>query len=240
MYFSYKQTRHWYQQYSDNLKELARSTGNTIIICPSFENLEFLSTGFKNSTIGLGAQDCSMHNLGAYTGQISAQSLAEIECSYCIIGHSERRHYIHETHDHIAQKLEQLLKNSITPIICIGETKQEYDQGKTNIIIENQLNPIEKIIQKQNQSMPLYIAYEPVWSIGTGNVPDISYLETVFSHINTLISSWPNHTSIRLLYGGSVTPQTCKLLKKISSLEGFLIGKASTDFQELKKIVLSL
>lgn len=241
MYFSYKQAMQWANQHLESLEELAQSTQNTIALCPSFESLEPLSSSFKNISIGLGAQDCSDHALGAYTGQVAAQSLAEIGCSHCIIGHSEKRQFGHEGNDQIAQKMIQLIKSGITPIVCIGESKEEFDQGKTLSVLEKQLAPIGKALQEQAQpATSLFIAYEPIWSIGTGITPENTYLEEIFTHIQKLTSSYPNQHSIRLLYGGSVTSQTSVTLKKVGLIEGFLIGKASTDFQELKKIVLLL
>ena len=134
----------------------------------------------------------------------------------------------------------QLIKYNITPIVCIGESKEEFDQGKTFSILEEQLAPIEKILQTHQSATAILIAYEPIWSIGTGIIPENTYLEKVFTHIKNLASEHLNQHSIRLLYGGSVDSQTSTTLKKVGLIEGFLIGKASTDFQELKKIVLSL
>src|SRR5438477_12817571 len=107
----------------DELLNLSKNTNNSIVLCPSYVALFPVTQILQKTAIHIGAQDCSSYSNGAYTGEISAQSLAEVGCSYCIIGHSERRTLFNETHDTVAQKLTQLLNNNIKPIICIGETK---------------------------------------------------------------------------------------------------------------------
>ncbi len=241
MYFTFEQSIDWIKNHLSELQKLYQQTQYPIILCPSFDSLFSIKQELKNSPIGLGAQDCSNHELGAYTGQIAAQSLAEIGCSYCIIGHSERRTYQHETSDEVAQKMQQLIQNNITPILCIGETQQEYEQKLTFAVLKKQLGPISEVLQAYAQAdTTLYIAYEPIWSIGTGITPENEYLRQVYEHIHNLANQYPNKDVIRFLYGGSVNGKTAVTLTQVKEIEGFLIGKASTDFQELKKIVLSV
>lgn len=237
MYFTFKQALNWLRSAKSELDQVCQKSGNSLILCPSFESLYSINLELKDSQIELGAQDCSNYLQGAYTGQISARSLSEIGCSYCIVGHSERRAYQREQNEEIAQKVKLLLESTISPILCIGESKQEYEAGKTEEILKNQLKPITESLPSQSSKIPFYIAYEPIWAIGTGVTPENSYLEKIFTLIKTITKQWPNKDSIHLLYGGSVNAQTCESLKNISTIEGFLIGKASTDFQELKKIV---
>lgn len=241
MYFPFTQSIEWIKNNRSALQELQQQSQHTIALCPSFDSLSSINKELKNNAIGLGAQDCSNHELGAFTGQVAAKSLAEIGCSYCIIGHSERRNYQQETSDEVAQKLQQLLQNNITPILCIGETQQEYGQQLTFSVLEKQLAPISDVLQAYAQAeTTLYIAYEPVWAIGSGIIPENEYLRQVYDHIRTLTKQYPNNQAIRFLYGGSVNGQTAATLKQVREIEGFLIGKASTDFQELKKIVSSV
>ena len=236
MYFSFNQALQWIKINKDQLSQACKQSSNKLIICPSFESIYPIKLELANSQISLGAQDCSNHEQGAFTGQVSAQSLTEIGCSYCIIGHSERRQYQQENNEEIAQKLQLLLQNNINPILCIGESKQDYEQGKTEEILQKQLEPITKILNSIESKNTIYIAYEPIWSIGTGITPENDYLEAIFNFIKKSTQTWPN--SPILLYGGSVNENTCKKLKEVSLIQGFLIGKASTDFQMLKKIVL--
>ena len=241
MYFTFDQSIEWIKNNFSNLQKLHQQTQCPIILCPSSDSLFSIKQELKNSPIGLGAQDCSNHELGAYTGQIAAHSLAQIGCSYCIIGHSERRTYQQETSDEVAQKMQQLIQNKITPILCIGEMRREYEQKLTFAVLKKQLAPISEVLQAYAQTdTPLYIAYEPVWSIGTGITPENEYLRQVYEYIHDLTKQYPNKDAIRFLYGGSVNGKTAVTLTQVEEIEGFLIGKASIDFQELKKIVLSV
>lgn len=238
MYFSYNQTHTWIETHKKDLISLANQSAQTIVLCPSSENIMQIQQAFEETHVFWGAQDCSNKNSGAYTGQYSAQSLKELGCTYCIIGHSERRIYQHETSELIAEKLEQLLNSTIIPIVCVGETAHEHNQKATNITLKNQLKPL--LDKKKNNKSPWIIAYEPVWAIGTGNIPTPAEIEKAFTQI-ILLSTEANISPLpQLLYGGSVSSETINNLKQVNGCDGFLIGGASTDFQELKKIVLLL
>jgi len=221
----------------DNRSALADLVGlsSQLVICPSFPVLEPIIKILKQTNVNIGAQNCSRYKEGAYTGEVSSRSLAEIGCKYCIVGHSERRHYFGETNKDVAQKTEQLIVNNIQPIICIGETKQEYDNQETFRVLKQQLAPVCQVI---TQSTPLIIAYEPIWTIGTGIVPDKDYLMNIFSWLFDYMQQQIIHNDIRFLYGGSVSESNVGLIKKIPFIGGFLIGGASTNFQMLQKIVL--
>ncbi|MEX0940316.1 MAG: triose-phosphate isomerase [Candidatus Babeliales bacterium] len=238
MYFPLNTSIEWIIKHFSELIDLQSKTNQLLIICPSFDALYPIAQHIKNSPIRLGAQNCSTHDSGAYTGEVSAKSLAQIGCNFCIIGHSERRQYFKETNEEITQKISRLFSQAITPILCIGETKNEYENKATQQVLDQQLSKIPLILKENDQS--LYIAYEPIWAIGTGKIANISYLTTIFDYLQQKISQYPNKKNIRLLYGGSIKGESTSSLLKISNLNGFLIGNASTDFQELKKIVLSI
>jgi triosephosphate isomerase len=242
MYFSFQEATEWTNQYFSSLDSLSRNIIHQIILCPSFEALSSTATKLRGSHIQIGAQDCSSHQLGAYTGQISAISLAQIGCSYCIIGHSERRQLLHEEDNIIVQKAIQLISYNIIPILCVGETKEEYQSGITKSVIRRQLSPFGHLglTTTKATNQPFLIAYEPIWSIGTGIIPEREYLEEILNLLQEITSSWASKSKIAFLYGGSVNENTISHLASIDLLGGFLIGKASTDFQELKKIVLSV
>lgn len=213
-----------------------------IILCPSFPAIYSVASILEDTPISIAAQNCSDHEVGAYTGEVSAKSLAEAGCSYCIIGHSERRKYFNETNDIIARKTTKLLQATINPIICIGETGQEFKDDKTLEVLQAQLAPVIKAINNSERFPDdICIAYEPVWAIGTGNTPDEKTLEKVFSwlsvHIKNEITS---NEIIHLLYGGSVDENTIIQIAQVSEIDGFLIGSASLDFQKFKNIVLLL
>lgn len=241
MYFSFQQAIGWLQQHKIKLEDIIIEKEHTGIICPSFEVLSNAYSILKDTSIALGAQDCSSCSLGAHTGQVAAQSLAQLGCGYCIIGHSEQRANACQTNNNIAQKLEKLLENSIKPIICIGETAKEYQNKKSLSIVSEQLRFIRELLENKNfTNQKILIAYEPIWSIGTGNLPSSEHLILMLTAIKEHLSEVLSPESIVLLYGGSVSGAVMDMLKTIDLIDGFLIGKASTDFQELKKIVLSL
>ncbi|MFA5075032.1 MAG: triose-phosphate isomerase family protein [Candidatus Babeliales bacterium] len=223
----------------DNLIKLSENINNTIILCPSFLSLNSLNKIFKETKINIGAQDCSNHTKGPYTGQISAENLSFAGCTYCIIGHSERREFNKETNNEIAQKFTQLINHKISPIICIGEILQEYKKNKTIDILKSQLEKIFNIIKIEliSQNFPILIAYEPIWAIGSGDTACVDHLETIFAWLKIQTESFEKKINWKLLYGGSISSDSIKSLKNISILDGFLIGKASLDFQEFEKIV---
>lgn len=205
-----------------------------VVLCPSFPALFSMFQMIKNTKIRLGAQTCSSHEKGPYTGQVNAQSLKEVGCHYCIIGHSEQRRDAHLTNEDIAKQATRLLDVGIEPIICIGESKETFMNHTTKAVLEHQLHPVLKAIQSFNQ--PVTIAYEPIWAIGTGIIPEDAYIQDIFiwlTHIlqEKLQSTW------RLLYGGSVNPDTIMSFKTVTHLDGFLIGDASLNFQKFEKIV---
>jgi triosephosphate isomerase len=220
----------------DNQEQLKRlSTVAHIILCPSFVALAPVIEILKNSNVSIGAQNCSEYALGSYTGEISAQSLAQMGIKYCFVGHSERRIHFGETTDIIIKKINLLLSNNIQPIICIGETKEHFEQNATLTVLTEQLKPILENIEWANK--PMLIAYEPIWSIGTGIIPENTYLEEVFVWITKLVTSYkPKHVS-QLLYGGSVTEKNIAQLKTISNIDGFLVGEASTHFEQFSAII---
>jgi len=224
----------------DNINELTALGNNknkSIILCPSFVALPGLIDLLQKTNVGVGAQNCSQHNKGAYTGEVSAQSLAELGCQYCIVGHSEQRKYFTETNEMVAQKVVQLCEHNIQPIICIGETKEEFESKQVYEVLTKQLTPVLKAL-KTFKTLPIIIAYEPVWSIGTGIIPEYSYLEQIFIWISEHIKKQLPDAKLQLLYGGSVNEHNITNLKQILYINGFLIGGASTDFQKLKKMVL--
>jgi triosephosphate isomerase len=238
MYFTSDQTYAFVQEHIQNLKLLA--TNRTIILCPSFTALRLVAKEIHSSNIFLGAQDCTpqLETL-ALTGSVSTQDLKNIGCSYCIIGHSERRTYLHEENELIAKKLLSLLKTHIIPIICIGETEEQKQSGATINILTDQLALIINMLRSQEISTPLNIciAYEPIWAIGTGKIPSLDELKKIFNWLENFLTKQVPNIVWTMIYGGSITSTNCKSLKNIANLNGFLIGGASLDFQELKKIV---
>lgn len=236
----FKQSIEFATTYYDDFVKLGREIKSEIVICPSFESLYPISEMFKSTKISVGAQDCSHHSNGSFTGQILPQSLHEIGCNFCIVGHSEARAEFSQTDDKIAQKFTHLLDYDVTPVLCIGETKEEHKAGKTLAILEKQLSHICETICKKT-SVHTYltpcVAYEPIWSIGTDNIATTDHLDTVFTWLRGHLEHNCPEIQWNLLYGGSTAPNNIAKLKQINEIDGFLIGKASLDFQKLQKIV---
>ena len=191
---------------------------SNLIICPPFVYLG------EPAGLKLGAQNIYQQPKGAYTGEVSAQMLAELSVKYCLIGHSERRQYFHEANDIVRAKAETCLRAAITPIICIGETLEQYEAHQTTHVLEKQL------AECLPNGTGFWVAYEPVWAIGTGHTPTIDEITAV--HL-MLREKLPSTT---LLYGGSVNGDNAAAIFAINNVDGALVGGASLDVKAVEKI----
>jgi len=200
-----------------------------IIIPPAIFLLPIKDLIYK-SKIKLGAQNVSAFNNGAYTGEISGTMLKDSKVEYCLVGHSERRHIINEDEYILSSKVSQLIDNDITIIYCFGETLSEYKNKKTKIVIKSQLKKLFLSNKNNLKKKPskLVLAYEPVWAIGTGLVPSPEELASIFKFIrNTVNKMDKNYSSIKILYGGSVSEDNASSLINTEYIDGLLIGGAS-------------
>ncbi len=203
--------------------------GAELIIVPSFTLLNFAKSILSND-IALGAQNCYYKNEGAYTGEISPTQLIDIGCKYVIIGHSERRHIFGETNDLLGKKLLSAKNAGLIPIYCIGETIKEKRAGKTQEVLLEQINILSKDI------MPLVVAYEPIWAIGTGKMADIETIEQSNSFIRDKLSGM-EMTDVPIIYGGSVKPESTYRIASCNLIDGALIGGASLNAGQFIKII---
>lgn len=232
---TFDQTKSFIADFGSDLAALAAKPGIEIVIAPSFVCLHY-SFAQLDPAIGIAAQDCSTHSSGAYTGQVDAISLKQVGCRYGLVGHSEARSYGYQSDALVADKMEQLLQAGITPIVCIGETEADYKSNQTHAVLARQLAPLAKILAAQKNPVDIVIAYEPIWSIGTGLIADLVYLNDVFDFLTT----WATHQNLkrtRIVYGGSVDESNAAVFKTIRHCDGFLIGSASLDFQKFQNIV---
>ena len=200
-----------------------------IIFPPSLYFSQTLNIN-RDNLIKIGSQNVSAYDNGAYTGEISASMLKDSKIKYCLVGHSERRHIIGESDAICSDKVLRLFENNIKIIYCIGETLAEYKSKKTQLILKKQIQYLFKKIDKHIKNKPTNIifAYEPVWAIGTGLVPTSKELLLTFDFIrNTVNSAGKKNKSIKLLYGGSVSPANASSLMKTKHIDGLLIGGAS-------------
>ena len=201
------------------------------IICPPFAYIHYTNSNLHNFYIG--GQDCSIFHEGAYTGDISASMLSDIKCSFCIVGHSERRKNFNETNEDILKKASNCLQYNINPIICVGETFEEKKSNTTKEILSDQIcNSIPENSSKNNT----IIAYEPIWAIGTGLTPSFEEIDEIHYFIKNKIKGVENY---KILYGGSVNSSNSKEILNLDNVDGVLIGGASLDVEELNKILSS-
>ena len=217
------------------LKKSAINKFIKIIFCPPATLINFFRIKIRNRLINFGAQDISKINVdnGPFTGQLSANILKNSGANYVIIGHSEKR-LIDEDFKTIKEKINVALKNKLKVIFCIGEDLSQKKRGLSLKILKKQiLSSLEKKINFNN----LIIAYEPVWSIGTGIVPSNNYLNKVYVDLKNFLKNKYNVNSPIMLYGGSVTKDNVATLGDISLISGFLIGGASLKATSFIKII---
>ena len=205
-----------------------------LVYCPPFTLLSSFSNKLRKTNIDIGAQNCHhSENYGAFTGSINSKMLKNIGANYIIIGHSENRTE-GETNKLINKKIKNALKYKIKVIFCIGETLTERKNKKTYRVLTNQILSGLKNINKLSN---IIIAYEPVWSIGTGIIPNSKELLKNINFIKSLIKTKLKYKSPKILYGGSVNQKNISDLKKIAIIDGFLIGGASQNVKKFIDIV---
>ena len=208
--------------YLNNLKRI--STNNTLILCPTYLNISLV-----DNSILLGSQNVSKTLDGAFTGEISAKQLKSYGVKYSIVGHSERREYQKETNIDIKEKVIRLIEEGITPILCIGESKQERENNTYKEVLKEELSILNDL-PKDN----IIIAYEPIWSIGTGIIPTNSEIIEVFTLIKSIL---PNN---KVLYGGSANNDNIDTLKEIDLIDGYLLGGLSLKLDKLQEFLNKL
>jgi triosephosphate isomerase len=241
MYFSHRQTLEFCARHGQELADAVAKTSHTLVLCPTLSALSVTPTLLAHPQITWAGQCCSCYPSGAHTGEVSATTLQELGCTYCIIGHSERRTAYHETNTMIAKQAVQLIDHGIIPIVCIGETEQEHEQGATMACLQAQLSPVLGCLNKQDLLVPyIIIAYEPVWAIGTDRVPAIHDLELIFGFITNMTRTIAPELAIKLVYGGNVNEFSVHTFVRAPRLEGFLIGRASTQSNSICAIIAEL
>jgi len=224
--------------------ELARGiaqgapTGVDLGIAPPFVYLDAVQQAIAGSSVLLGAQDCYCESNGAFTGEISIDMLKDVGARFCLTGHSERRHILHDMPDLIARKALAIYKGGLTVIHCVGEKLEERDGNKTLDVVKSQLNELKP--SEMTDPDRVVIAYEPVWAIGTGRNATDQQAEEVHLFIRqTLAKMWnPNFADrVRIQYGGSMKPENAASLLKQPDVDGGLIGGAALKVESFLAIV---
>jgi triosephosphate isomerase len=204
----------------------ARPFDADVAVCVPFPYLSETAVTLATSDIRWGAQDVSVHDEGAYTGEVSASMLREFGCRYAIVGHSERRAYHGETDQQVADKAKAALSRGIIPIVCLGETLQQREAGETEAVVKRQLSAV--IHTLTHCIGEIVVAYEPVWAIGTGRTATPEQAQEVHALLRAqLHAATPHSDAMRILYGGSVKPDNAQTLFAQRDIDGGLIGGAS-------------
>ncbi len=191
----------------------------------------------RGDVVALGAQDCAEAQSGAYTGDVSAAMLADVGCRYVIVGHSERRTGHGETSVLVRDKAAAALGAGLVPIVCVGETETERDQGRALEIVDEQV--VGSLPSQAGAG--IVVAYEPVWAIGTGRTPTGDDIGEIHSHIRDRLAGMPGirADAVRLIYGGSVKPSNASAIAAIANVDGALVGGASLKAEDFAAICQS-
>ncbi len=212
-----------------------------VAVCPTFTSLDAASKALKGSTMKLGAQNMYFEKSGAFTGEISADMLKQFDCSYVILGHSERREYFKECNCLINKKVKAVLENGMKPILCVGEKLEERESGKTlDVVSEQTIKGLEGISGADAEK--IVIAYEPVWAIGTGKTATPAMAQEVHAAIRKILAdAFGSETAekIQILYGGSMKPENADALLAEKDIDGGLIGGAALKADSFAALVKS-
>ncbi|MEH2348368.1 MAG: triose-phosphate isomerase [Nostoc sp.] len=227
MFKTQAETQEFLQGFLPHLEETPE--GREVILCPPFTNLSVLSKTLHGSLIQLGAQNIHWEEFGAYTGEISGPMLTESGVRFVIVGHSERRQYFGETDATVNLRLRTAQRFGLTPILCVGETKQQRDAGETESLIALQLDKGLVDIDQNN----LVIAYEPIWAIGTGETCEAVEANRIIG----LIRSQLSNQNVSIQYGGSVKPNNIDEIMAQPEIDGVLVGGASLEPESFARIV---
>lgn len=209
-----------------------------VVICPPYPYLRESHTLLTATNAHLGAQNVALETKGAFTGEVAAEMLVEVGCRYVIVGHSERREYYGETDAIVAAKLIRAQQAGLIPIVCVGETLDQREQGAMQATITQQIS----VVLEQagvNALDDAIIAYEPIWAIGTGKTASPEQAEEVHAMIRDIVAQQSNNVAetVRILYGGSVKADNAAELFAKQNIDGGLVGGASLDAEQFNTII---
>ena len=226
-------------QFIEELTPLVKDTKNEVILCVPYTDLFYALLTAQNTNIKIGAQNMHFEESGAYTGEVSGKMLKAINVEYVIIGHSERRQYFAETDETVNKKIKAAFNYGLKPIVCVGETLEEREAGKTAEIITKQTElALEGLTDEQVKNT--IIAYEPIWAIGTGKTATSEDANNSIKEIRNKIEEIYGQNvakEVIIQYGGSVKSSNAKELFTMSDIDGGLVGGASLKAEEFSKIV---
>jgi triosephosphate isomerase len=209
-----------------------------IAVCPAYLSLQAVVDSARGSAVQVFAQNMHEKDSGAYTGEISAPMLEEIDVQGVILGHSERRQYYNETDRALQLKVPRALRAGLTPILCVGETEEERERGDTERKLRHQVQEgLEKV--PKDRLHEVVVAYEPIWAIGTGLVATPAQAQDAIAFVRALVQGFDKEagTRVRILYGGSLKPDNAPELLALPDVDGALVGGASLDAEPFAAIV---
>jgi triosephosphate isomerase len=210
-----------------------------VAVCPPSVYLAAIGQAIAGSAVGLGAQNCHHEAKGAFTGEISPAMLVDVGCQYVILGHSERRQIFKETSGDVSRKTHAALAAGLVPIVCVGETLDERQSGRTTAVVREQIEHSLAGLSAE-QMAKLVVAYEPVWAIGTGVVATPEQAEAVHADLRRLLETRYNSevaSKVRIQYGGSVNAENAATLLSQPNIDGALVGGASLKAESFLAIV---
>jgi triosephosphate isomerase len=211
----------------------------TVAVCPPFVYLQAVAQALSSSNIAVGAQDIYSEPEGAFTGEISSAMLKDVGCSYCLCGHSERRHIIGESDELINKKVTAAIGGGLLPILCVGELLEEREASQTNEVVTRHVKEgLAGLSAEKLQAVT--VAYEPVWAIGTGRTATPEQAQEVHDFIRKLLAQMYDGRlaeEIRILYGGSVKPGNAADLMAQKDIDGLLVGGASLKAEDFLAII---
>ena len=223
----------------EELKPLVADAACEVVVCVPFTNLATVKKLVRGSNIKLGAQNVHWAESGAYTGEISADMLKELKVEYVIIGHSERRQYFGETNETVNLRVKAALSRKLKPIVCVGETLEEREAGRTEDVLFAQITEGLKGFKSRDFDK-IVIAYEPVWAIGTGRTATAEDANATIGYIRRTVAkkfSPAMAEKVRIQYGGSMNPKNASELMAMEEIDGGLIGGASLKAEDFAKVV---
>jgi triosephosphate isomerase len=224
---------------SELKREIVDVEGVDIVLCPPFTALADVADALTDTNIALGAQNVFWEDAGAFTGEISAPMLKDLGVTYVIIGHSERRQYFHETNETVNKRLRAALKHGLVPIVCVGENLAQRESNKTFDVIRDHCEGSLSGLSAEEMGK-VVLAYEPVWAIGTGKTATPQQAQEVHVFIRQLLGKMFGEEtagSVRIQYGGSVTPDNVVSLMAQADIDGALVGGASLKAPSFAAIV---
>lgn len=209
-----------------------------VAVCAPAPYLAQCQAELSGGSIAWGAQDVSVHEAGAYTGEVAASMLLDFGCTYAIVGHSERRAYHSESNELVAQKTSRALAAGLTPIVCVGETLQEREAGQTDLVVGRQVDAVLEVLDAA-QLGRIVLAYEPVWAIGTGKTATPAMAQEVHAMLRARLAGRDAGAAqkVQILYGGSMKPDNARELLAMPDIDGGLVGGAALKAADFLAII---